>query len=120
MPINPSLLKSHQGPPEAEVWLIWGLGGWIATKLADLLIAQGKTVVVCGVRMHHDAEVREVLRTYAPRNVVCAAGFTGRPNIDQCEVLKNETVEANVTGPLVLAAACRELGVHLTLFATGC
>ena len=43
-----------------------------------------------------------------PDVVINCAGKTGRPNVDWCEDHKEETVRANVTGPLILLDECRK------------
>jgi 3,5-epimerase/4-reductase len=60
------------------------------------------------------------LRTHKPESVVNAAGKTGRPNVDWCEQHRAETARSNVVGPLVLAEACAEAGVHLLHLGSGC
>mgnify|MGYP003345733312 FL=1 len=37
--------------------------------------------------------------------IINAAGFTGKPNVDACEIYKQETVDGNVTFPLKLEQA---------------
>lgn len=68
-----------------------------------------------------DAEaVREVLDTYQPEAVLNCAGKTGKPNVDWCEANKVPTFRSNTIGPLILADACAERGIHLTHLASGC
>jgi len=55
-----------------------------------------------------------------PTHVFNAAGVTGRPNVDWCETHKVETIRANVVGTLTLADVCRERGLIVINFATGC
>lgn len=50
--------------------------------------------------------------------VINAAGFTGKPNVDVCEILKQETVEGNVIFPLELEKRAGSIPVvHVT---SGC
>ena len=39
------------------------------------------------------------------RVIINAAGFTGRPNVDACEIYKQETIDGNVVFPLALERA---------------
>ena len=55
-----------------------------------------------------------------PTHVFNAAGVTGRPNVDWCESHKVETIRINVTGTITLADVCRENGLILINYATGC
>lgn len=49
-----------------------------------------------------------------------AAGLTGMPNVDWCESHKAETIRVNVAGTLTLADVCRDNGLLMMNFATGC
>lgn len=51
--------------------------------------------------------------------VVCAAGERGRPNISWCESHPVETLDANITGQLSVAAACHARGLHVIFLGTG-
>lgn len=101
-------------------FLIWGEGGWIATHLQDLLTYQGRDVHSTHVRMENQASVHEVLDDIKPTHVINCAGKTGRPNVDWCEDHKQETIDANVVGTIILAKACMDRGIHITVMATGC
>nr|CAD1835024.1 unnamed protein product [Ananas comosus var. bracteatus] len=48
------------------------------------------------------------------------SGVTGRPNVDWCESHKPETIRTNVVGTLTLADVCREQGLLMMNYATGC
>ena len=55
-----------------------------------------------------------------PDVVINAAGKTGRPNVDWCEDHKLETVNSNITGPLVLLNACSQKNIRLVHLSSGC
>lgn len=55
-----------------------------------------------------------------PTHVFNAAGVTGRPNVDWCESHKPDTICANVVGTLTLADVCREHGLLMMNYDTGC
>lgn len=61
-----------------------------------------------------------VLDEHQPDIVINAAGKTGRPNVDWCEDHKEETLRANVTGPLVLLDACQARNIYLVHLSSGC
>ncbi|MBU2509569.1 sugar nucleotide-binding protein, partial [Patescibacteria group bacterium] len=42
------------------------------------------------------------------------------PNVDWCETHQIETMRSNTIGPLVIAEACVDRGIHLTHLGTGC
>ncbi|EGU73824.1 dTDP-glucose 4,6-dehydratase [Fusarium oxysporum f. sp. conglutinans race 2 54008] len=101
-------------------FLIWGGKGWVAGHLKDLLEKQGKEVFTTTVRMEDTVAVAKELQKIQPTHVLNAAGCTGRPNVDWCEDNKSQTVRSNVIGTLTLADRCAQLGIHCTIFATGC
>ena len=105
---------------QANKFLIWGEGGWIAGHLRQLLLKQGKDVSTTKARMEDLRAVTEVLDKERPTHVINAAGKTGRPNVDWCESHRRETVRSNVIGTLLLADECAQRGIHCSVLATGC
>jgi 3,5-epimerase/4-reductase len=116
--VNQGTSKSIQHGPQS--FLIWGGNGWIAGHLYELLKSQGKTVEKTTVRMEDREDVMEVLERVRPTHVLNCAGCTGRPNVDWCEDNREATIRSNVIGTLNLADCCFMLGIHITVFATGC
>lgn len=64
--------------------------------------------------------VRAAFDEVKPDVVINAAGKTGKPNVDWCENHKEETIRANVTGPLLLLEECQARGVRLVHLSSGC
>ena len=63
-------------------------------------------------------EFRKLLRDREPQVVINCAGFTGRPNIDQCETERAETIRANLILPAMLSNECQgHTFVHIS---SGC
>lgn len=62
----------------------------------------------------------KILREGRPSLVINAAGFTGKPNVDECERKKDETIEGNLLLPVILASACVELGIPWGHVSSGC
>lgn len=115
------LLDSNAKMPEKPLrFLIWGGNGWIAGHLKTLLKKQGKEVHTTTVRMEDSVKVAMELQRVRPTHVLNSAGCTGRPNVDWCEDNKAQTVRSNVIGTLNLVDQCFQMGIHCTVFATGC
>ena len=63
------------------------------------------------------------LQTFVKYNkishVINAAGYTGKPNVDACEINKDETFQGNVLWPQILTNWCEVndivLGIYLKL-----
>lgn len=63
-------------------------------------------------------EFSKLLNDFDPEVVINCAGFTGRPNIDQCEDERAETLRANLVLPAMLSRACKgRTFVHIS---SGC
>jgi len=60
------------------------------------------------------------LKKEKPDFVVNAAGFTGKPNVDTCEMFKAETIAGNIALPITVAQACDVAGVRLGTVSSGC
>lgn len=120
---SPDQNSSAQGPPTDEAkdkFLIYGGSGWFGGVLQELLTAQGKDFVVSTVRLENRESVEEELDREKPNRILCAAGVTGRPNVDWCEDHKQETIRSNVIGALSAADCAAVRGIHFTLFSSGC
>lgn len=57
---------------------------------------------------------------HKPDVIVNCIGKTGRPNVDWCESNKEETANANVVIPTILAQECKRKNIHLVHIGSGC
>lgn len=64
--------------------------------------------------------LKAYLTTNRPDFIINAAGFTGKPNVDACELQKDETMQGNVHFPKMLAGVCAELGIPWGHVSSGC
>jgi len=103
-----------------DSYLLYGKTGWIGGMLIKLLTEQGKTFNLGEARLQNRESLEAEIEKFKPTHVLCAAGVTGRPNVDWCETNQHETIRVNVVGALNIADICHEKGVHCTLYATGC
>ena len=95
--------------------LVFG-AGFLGTRLArDLPAATLDRADICDRHA-----VAAAIARVRPDVVVNAAGKTGRPNVDWCEVHHDQTWRSNVVGVEVLADACAADGVHLLHLGSGC
>ena len=105
---------------------MYGRTGWIGGELGKLLVAEGVDWAWATGRMENRQDVLASLSRGVgvskrpPTHVLLAAGVTGRPNVDWCETHQAETVRANVTGILTVADVCRDAGIHVTYYGSGC
>jgi len=66
------------------------------------------------------AQLKVYLTTNRPNFIINAAGFTGKPNVDACELQKEQTMQGNVYFPKMLAEVCAELGIPWGHVSSGC
>jgi dTDP-4-dehydrorhamnose reductase len=62
----------------------------------------------------------DFLKTKRPTFVVNAAGYTGKPNVDACELHKADTLQGNTLFPQTVANACAAAGVPWGHVSSGC
>ena len=62
----------------------------------------------------------EFLRAKKPSFVINAAGYTGKPNVDACELDKAGTLNGNTLLPQTIAHACEAVGIPWGHVSSGC
>nr|QTU90762.1 UDP-rhamnose synthetase [Epimedium koreanum] len=113
--------KSNPSTPKSSFkFLIYGRTGWIGGLLGSICEKQGIPFEYGRGRLQDRSQLVADIQTIKPTHVFNAAGVTGRPNVDWCESHKTETIATNVAGTLTLADICREHGLLMINFATGC
>ncbi|KAL9266501.1 hypothetical protein AKJ16_DCAP21620 [Drosera capensis] len=113
-------LKSGTSPRKPLKFLIYGRTGWIGGLLGKLCEKQGISYEYGRGRLEDRASLLADIQNTRPTHVFNAAGVTGRPNVDWCESHKTETIRTNVAGTLTLAGVCKEHGLLMINYATGC
>ena len=66
------------------------------------------------------AALTELLRRDKPEFLINAAGYTGKPNVDACELHKSECLFGNGVLPGLIAKACTDAGVPWGHVSSGC
>ena len=62
----------------------------------------------------------EFLKSKKPAFVINAAGYTGKPNVDACELDKAGTLAGNTLLPQTIAHACEAIGIPWGHVSSGC
>jgi dTDP-4-dehydrorhamnose reductase len=62
----------------------------------------------------------QFLRDTKPAFLINAAGYTGRPNVDACELARAETLLGNLVLPITIAQACQAAGIPWGHVSSGC
>ena len=66
------------------------------------------------------AALTELLRREKPAFLINAAGYTGKPNVDACELHMAECIMGNAVLPGTIAQACADAGVPWGHVSSGC
>ena len=103
--------------------LLLGATGYIGKAFAREL-AERKTDFIPLSRQQVDYTrfdvLLEFLKTKKPTFVVNAAGYTGKPNVDACELHKTDTLQGNTLFPQTVAHACAAAGIPWGHVSSGC
>jgi dTDP-4-dehydrorhamnose reductase len=92
--------------------------GWVGSKMIQCLINRGYHVNYLSHKDVFKKYQREVNSSYD--FIINCAGYTGDPNVDACELNKQDTINGNTIFPIRLCHRCKELGVKLAHFSSGC
>ncbi|ONI34006.1 hypothetical protein PRUPE_1G458500 [Prunus persica] len=111
---------SENSNSPALKFLIYGRTGWIGGLLGKLCKDEGIEFEYGKGRLEDRKSLLEDITRAQPTHVFNAAGITGRPNVDWCESHKTQTIRTNVVGTLNLADVCKDQGLLMMNFATGC
>jgi len=66
------------------------------------------------------ASLSEFLGHVKPDFLINAAGYTGKPNVDACELNRADTLQGNALFPAMLAHVCATLGIAWGHVSSGC
>lgn len=103
--------------------LVLGGRGYVGRAFQIALGARGlayRAVSRTDANYTEFAVMRALLQETHATFVINAAGKTGRPNVDQCEVERAETISGNVTLPITVLHACEVARVPLAHVSSGC
>jgi dTDP-4-dehydrorhamnose reductase len=64
--------------------------------------------------------LRRALLSNRPEFLINAAGYTGKPNVDACELHKHECLFGNGVLPGIIADACMDVGIPWGHVSSGC
>ena len=105
---------------ENKKYLLFGSKGWIGGMIVKLLKENGCMFKESVNRLEDRNLIESEIIEFGATNVLCSAGKTGVPTVDWCESNRVCTIRSNIIGTLNLADVCDSLGVHCTIYGTGC
>ena len=103
--------------------VILGCTGYVGSRFYMSALHRRHTVDVITRQSANAADyknLKDVLSVLNPDFVINAAGYTGKPNVDACELNKDETIIGNVVLPQVVAQVCDTLGIRWGHVSSGC
>jgi dTDP-4-dehydrorhamnose reductase len=103
--------------------LLLGASGYIGEAFAKELQQRKKDFVPLSRKQVDYTcfdQLLEFLKSKKPEFVVNAAGYTGKPNVDACELAKADTLAGNTLLPQTIAQACAASGIPWGHVSSGC
>jgi len=104
--------------------LLLGASGYVGEAFQKFF-KENKIPYVCesGIRFPLDErEFEKTLQTHKVTSVFNCGGFTGKPNVDSCELIENKipAIQANAFLPKQIAKVTSDLGIKLMQVSSGC
>jgi dTDP-4-dehydrorhamnose reductase len=104
------------------IYLLGG-SGYVGQAYQELLTRKGiafKNLRRTDVDYGDIATLTAILKRDRPQFLINAAGYTGKPNVDACELHKTECLFGNAVLPGRIAEACEAAGVPWGHVSSGC
>jgi dTDP-4-dehydrorhamnose reductase len=103
--------------------ILLGATGYVGQVFAGELKRRGHVCVPLSRRDVDYSRFETLLKFLSetkPAFLVNAAGYTGKPNVDACELAKADTLQGNTLLPQTIAQACAAIGVPWGHVSSGC
>jgi dTDP-4-dehydrorhamnose reductase len=113
-------------PQQAKVEImivVLGASGYVGEAFVSELKNRGEQFVAISrseVDYGKFGELLGFLREQKPAFLINAAGYTGRPNVDTCEIAKADTLAGNTLLPQTIAQACETAEIPWGHVSSGC
>jgi len=109
------------------IWMVYGSGGWIGSKVVSLIKSLGDQheVIEAKARADDYQACLDEITHFKPDRVIATIGRTSGPGCQNIDYLEQpgkivENLRDNLHGPINLADICHSLGIHFTYLGTGC
>ncbi|MDG1173162.1 MAG: sugar nucleotide-binding protein [Opitutales bacterium] len=100
--------------------VLLGKTGYIASRIAQLGGSKVLGVSRADTDYFKASELSDLLKDVKAEFVVNAAGYTGKPNVDACELAKYECLQGNAVLPGIIREVCEDLKVPWGHISSGC
>lgn len=103
--------------------IILGGSGYVGQEYRKFLTEKG--IQYCSFKRSeidytNPKTLTEALRVTKAQFLINAAGYTGKPNVDACEINKSECIDGNASLPGRIAQACAYAGIPWGHISSGC
>jgi len=105
------------------MFIVIGNSGYVGSTIFHFLKNVGREVSGVSrseIDYTNPKILKEFLKSSNPRFVINAAGFTGKPNVDACELAKAECLKGNAVLPGVIREDCEDLRIPWGHVSSGC
>ena len=105
------------------MFIILGSSGYVGSKIFQFLTKSEKEVIgISRSEIDYTSPkiLEEFLRSKKPRFLINAAGYTGKPNVDACELAKADCLNGNSVLPGTIRNVCEELKISWGHVSSGC
>ena len=105
------------------MFLLLGSSGYVGTKFRHRMAERQMPFLAvsrtdCDI---YDATALSKFIDKAKANfLINCAGYTGKPNVDACELHKTECLQANAVLPGIIDDACQRVGIRWGQVSSGC
>jgi len=108
---------------EHGMYIILGSTGYLASSFTRHFVAKGINPVCLSrndLNYFDAALLRDFLKSRKSAFLINAAGFTGKPNVDACELAKAECLKGNAVLPGIIREVCEDLRIPWGHISSGC
>jgi dTDP-4-dehydrorhamnose reductase len=103
--------------------ILLGASGYVGTSFRNLFLKNGiehLSISRRNVNYYDKDQLHLLIKTTSPQFLINAAGYTGKPNVDACEIYKAECVRGNILLPGILKETCQEHKLPWGHVSSGC
>ena len=103
--------------------LVLGASGYVGSAYQRFFAGRGIDFQAADRRKHDYLQkdgLRQLIKEVQPEFVINAAGYTGKPNVDACEIHKTECLEGNGVFPGLVKEVCAEVKTPWGHVSSGC
>ena len=105
------------------MFVILGSSGYVGSKIFHFLTKNERKVIGVSrseIDYTNPKILKEFLRSNNPSFLINAAGYTGKPNVDACELAKADCLDGNAVLPGAIRQVCDELNIIWGHVSSGC